>query len=325
MTETSPESSALIAPPAALAAGTAMTEHQQRRRGKLSKQWFVGVGFSLPLIIGLLCFSLYPVCASAYLSLTDYPIFDSPTYVGISNYRELARDPRFWLSVGNTLSFALVAVPLGVIVGLVLALLLNTKVRGIAFYRTMFFLPTVVPLVASCVLWNQILNPQQGLLNEALRGLHVPEALIPGWLTSEAWAKPALVLMSLWGAGGGMVLYLAALQDVSQELYEAASIDGATAWHRFWHVTLPAISPVLLYTTITGLIGAMQYFAQAMVMTGGGPWDATLFYSLNLFNTAFTEYRLGYASAMAWVMFVLVLGLTLIVLRLSRRHVHYQT
>ena len=245
--------------------------------------------------------------------------------MGLANYRELSHDPRFWLSVGNTLSFALVAVPLGVIVGLALALLLNTKVRGIAFYRTMFFLPTVVPLVASCVLWNQILNPQQGLLNEMLRHLHVPEAFIPGWLTSEHWAKPALVLMSLWGAGGGMVLYLAALQDVPPDLYEAASLDGATAWHRFRHVTLPAISPVILFTTITGLIGAMQYFAQAMVMTGGGPWDATLFYSLNLFNTAFTEYRLGYASAMAWVMFVLVLALTLVVLRLSRRHVHYQT
>ncbi|MGN6724681.1 MAG: carbohydrate ABC transporter permease [Tepidisphaeraceae bacterium] len=282
------------------------------------------MAFSAPLIAGLLCFTLLPVLGSAYLSFTQAPLFGRPVGVGVANYRELMGDARFWLSVRNTLSFALFAVPLGMVAGLAMALLLNTKVRGMAFYRTMFFLPTVVPTIASCVLWTQLLNPDHGLVNQFLRLSHVPETWIPGWLTSETWSKPALVLMSVWGAGGGMVLYLAALQDVPQELHEAAAIDGAGAWRRLYHVTLPAISPVLLFTAVTGLIGAMQYFAQAMVMTNGGPWDSTLFYSLNLFDTAFTEYRLGYASAMAWIMFLLVLLLTAAVLRISRRHVHYQ-
>jgi multiple sugar transport system permease protein len=189
----------------------------------------------------------------------------------------------------------------------------------------MFFLPTVVPLVATAVLWNQLLNPQQGLLNEFLRWLGMPEAWVPGWLTDERWAKPGLVLMSVWGCGGGMVLYLAALQEVPQDLYESAALDGANAWHRLIHITLPMISPVLLFTLVMGLIGVSQYFAQAYIMTGGGPWDATLFYALSLFNTAFTEYRLGYASAMAWVMFVLVLLATIAVMKLSGRFVYYHS
>ena len=178
--------------------------------------------------------------------------------------------------------------------------------------------------MASCVLWNQILNPQAGLINAALRFIGLPEGYIPGWLTDENWSKPALILMSVWAAGGGMVLYLAALQDVPQELYESASLDGATAWHRFLHVTLPMISPVILFNLVMGLIGVWQVFDNAYIMTGGGPWDSTLFYSLNLFNTAFTEFRFGYASAMAWVMFVIILTSTLAVIKLSGRFVHYQ-
>jgi multiple sugar transport system permease protein len=290
-----------------------------------SNRWPIGVAFCAPLIVGLCAMTVYPVIASFYYSLTDYPIFDPPQWAGLSNYRELLGDPRFWLSVGNTAYFAMMAVPLGMLVGLLLALLLNLKVRGMAFYRTMFFLPSIVPLIATCVLWNQILNPQFGLLNEALRSIGLPESWVPGWLVDESWSKPALVLMSLWGCGGGMVLYLAALQDVPQELYESAAIDGANAWHRLWHITLPMISPVLLFTLVMGLIGTMQYFAQAYVMTGGGPWDSTLFYALNLFNTAFTEYRLGYASAMAWIMFAIILGLTLAVMKLSTRFVYYHS
>ena len=209
--------------------------------------------------------------------------------------------------------------------GLLLALLLNLKVRGLALYRTMFFLPSIMPLIATCVLWNQILSPEHGLLNEMLRAMGVPETWVPGWLSDERWSKPGLVLMSLWGCGGGMVLYLAALQDVPQELYESAAIDGATAWHRLWHITLPMISPTLLFTAVTGIIGAMRYFEQAYVMTHGGPWDSTRFYSINLFDTAFQEYRLGYASAMAWVMFVIVLALTIGLMKLSNRFVHYNS
>ncbi len=289
------------------------------------RRWPVGLAFSLPLVIGLLMFTAYPVGMSLYYSLCSYPIFSPPRLIGLANYQELLRDPRFWLSLWNTFYYALAAVPLGMVAGLLLALLLNLKVKGLAFYRTLFFLPTVVPLVASCVLWNQILNPQQGLINEGLRFLGLPAAWTPGWLTSETWSKPALILMSLWGCGGGMVLYLAALQDVPQELYEAAALDGARAWHRLWYVTLPMISPVLLFTGIMGLIGAVQVFAQAFIMTGGGPAESTLFYSLKLFDTAFTEFRLGYASAMAWVMFVFILLATLAVMKLSNRFVYYHT
>jgi len=290
-----------------------------------TNRWPVGVAFCLPLIVGLGCLMIYPVFASFYFSLTDYPIFDPPKWVGLDNYAELIRDPRFWLGIWNTAYFALLAVPLGMLAGLMLALLLNLKVRGLAFYRTMFFLPSIVPLIATCVLWFQILNPQYGLLNEFLRFIGLPEAWVPGWLVDERWSKPGLVLMAIWGCGGGMVLYLAALQDVPQELHDSAAIDGATAWHRFRHVTVPMISPILLFTLVMGLIGTMQYFAQAYVMTGGGPWDSTLFYALNLFNTAFTEYRLGYASAMAWIMFAIILTVTLAMMKASNRFVYYHS
>lgn len=287
-----------------------------------------GIAFSSPLIFGLATLTLYPVLSSFYFSFTDYPTVSPPgaparIWVGLSNFNELAHDPRFWLSVWNTFYFVLFAVPLGMMVGLMLALLLNLKVRGLAFYRTMFFLPSIMPLIATCVLWFQILSPDHGLLNEFLRAFGLPESWVPRWLQDERWSKPGLVLMSLWGCGGGMVLYLAALQDVPQDLYESASLDGANAWHRLIHVTLPMISPTLLFTGVTGVIGAMQYFEQAYVMTHGGPNDSTLFYSVNLFETAFTEYRLGYASAMASMMFVIILALTLGLVKLTNRFVHY--
>lgn len=294
---------------------------RRRRHGR--RQWPIGVAFCLPLIGGLLGLTVFPVAMSFYFSLTDYPIFSPPQWVGGSNYRELVHDPRFWLSLWNTGYYAMLAVPLGMLIGLSLALLLNLKIRGMAFYRTMFFLPTIVPVVASAVIWNQILSAQHGLLNELLRWLGMPEAWVPGWLTDEHWSKPGLIVMSLWGAGGGMVMYLAALQDVPQDLYESAELDGANAWHRFRHITLPMISPILMFTFVMGLIGAMQYFSQAFIMTNGGPWDSTLFYSLNLFNTAFSEYRLGYASAMAWIMFAIILGLTFLVMKMSNRFVYY--
>jgi multiple sugar transport system permease protein len=283
-----------------------------------------GVAFSLPLILGLALFTLFPVISSFYFSVTDYPIFDPPRWVGMGNFRELIVDGRFWLSVWNTFYFVLFAVPLGMFAGIALALLLNLKVRGLAFYRTMFFLPSIVPLIATCVLWFQVLSPDHGLLNDGLRAIGLPERFIPRWLSDEHWSKAGLVLMSVWGCGGGMVLYLAALQDVPQELYESADLDGAGAWHRLWHITLPMISPTLLFVGITGVIGAMQYFEQAYVMTKGGPNDSTLFYSVNLFETAFTEYRLGYASAMAVVMFAIILGLTMTLVKFTRRFVHYQ-
>ncbi len=296
-----------------------------RRGGLNDNRWKVGVAFSMPLIVGLCALTAFPVISSFWFSLTEYPIFDPPRWVGAGNYAEMLKEPRFWVSAGNTAYFSFFSVPLGIIVGLLLALLLNLKVKGLAFFRTMFFLPSIVPLIATCVLWVQILNPDQGLLNSFLRFLHVPERWLPGWLASEVWSKPGLIMMSVWGCGGGMVLYLAALQDVPVDLYESSALDGANAWHRLWHITLPMISPVLMFTCIMGLIGSIQYFTQAYVMTQGGPWDSTLFYSLKLFNSAFTEYRLGYASAMAWLMFAVILLATLGVMKVSNRFVYYHS
>lgn len=283
-----------------------------------------GILFCAPLIFGLLAFTVLPVLASAWFSLCNYPILEPPRYVGGANYVELTRDAQFWHSVRNTFTYVVFAVPLGMVVGLGLALLMNLKVPGIRVFRTLYFLPTVVPLVANSVLWVRLLNPQQGLINGFLRLLHLPESWMPGWLSDEHWALPGLVLMSLWGAGGGAVLYVAALKDVPGELYEAAELDGASKIQQFRRVTIPMISPVLLFTGIMGLIGGFQEFARAFIMTKGGPWDSTLFYCMHLFNSAFTEFRLGYASAMAWVLFGVILIATIIVMRSSAKHVEYE-
>ena len=283
-----------------------------------------GLAFCSPLIFGLVAFTILPVVASLWFSLCNYPILDPPRFVGTANYTELARDDQFWHSVRNTFTYVLGAVPLGMAIGLGLALLLNQKVKGIKVFRTLFFLPTVVPLVANSVLWVRLLDPQQGLVNSFLRMLHLPESWMPGWLSDEHWALPGLVLMSLWGAGGGAILYVAALQDVPSELFEAAELDGASPVQRFRRITIPMISPVLLFTGVMGLIGGFQEFARAFVMTNGGPWDSTLFYCLHLFNSAFTEFRLGYASAMAWVLFAIILTATVVVMRSSMKHVQYE-
>lgn len=290
----------------------------------MKRRTLTGILFCSPLIFGLIVFTVIPVGLSFWFSLCNYPILDPPRFVGTANYQELVRDEQFWHSVRNTFTYVLMSVPLGMAAGLGLALLLNQKVAGIKVFRTLFFLPTVVPLVANSVLWVRLLNPQQGLINSFLRAIHVSENWIPGWLSDEHWALPGLVLMSLWGAGGGAVLYVAALQDVPSELFEAAELDGAGPVQRFRNVTIPMISPVLLFTGIMGLIGGFQEFARAFVMTAGGPWDSTLFYCLHLFNSAFTEFRLGYASAMAWVLFAIILVATVVVMRSSQKHVQYE-
>jgi multiple sugar transport system permease protein len=289
------------------------------------RRTIVGLSFTSPYLLGLAALTFYPVAASFYYSLCRYGVFSPPEFLGAANYTEMfARDPRLMTSFWNTFVYTIFAVPLGMVVALVLALLLNLKVRGQAFYRTFFFLPAIVPIVASSVLWIWVLNPQFGLINTVLRSLNVPEAWIPNWLASPKWSKPALILMSTWGAGHTMILYLAALQEVPRELYEAAEIDGAGSWGRIVHVTLPMISPILFFTLVMGLIGSFQYFTQAWIMTSGGPADSTLFYSLYLFNQAFLNFRMGYASAMAWVLFLIILVATALVFRAAARRVHYE-
>lgn len=293
------------------------------------KNVFTGLAFTSLWIVGLGVFTAYPVIASLYYSFCDYSILKSAVWIGGENYRELAGDSLFWKSLGNTLLYAALSVPIGTAVALGLAMLLNCDVRGRPFFRVVFYLPSIVPVVASSMLWLWIFNGEHGLLNGVLAPVLGWFGLTPpAWFADPAWSKPALVIMSLWGVGNAMVIYLAGLQNVPKELYEAAAIDGASAWKRFRHVTLPGIAPVVYFNVVMGLIGAMQVFAQAFIIsdaanggTGthdGAPARSLLFYTMYLFTTAFHDLRMGYASAMAYVLFIVIAVLTWMATRLSR-------
>jgi multiple sugar transport system permease protein len=292
------------------------------------RQLRAGLGFTALWVVGLGVFTAYPVLASVYYSFCDYSVLTSPVWIGTENYQRLWQDDLFWRALRNTLYFAVFSVPLGAIASLSLALLLNQDVRGRPFFRALFYLPSIVPAVASSMLWLWIFNGQYGLLNFVLTPILGLIGLQPPiWLADPNWAKPALVMMSLWGVGNSMIIYLAGLQDVPKELYEAAEIDGAGAWRKFWHITLPCISPVIYFNVLMGTIGALQVFTQAFIMSGGtddgSPARSTLFYALYLFGQAFYQLRMGYASAMAWILFVMIVTLTWLATKLSAKHVHY--
>ena len=282
--------------------------------------------FLSPWIIGFLLFGAGPILASLVLSFTDYSLFTPPRWVGWANYRELfAQDPLIWKAFYNTAFYTVFAVPLGTIGALLLAVLLNREVRGIAIWRTVYYLPTIVSGVAMAVLWRWIFNPEVGLANTLLgpflRLLDLPN---PKWLLEPALAKPAYIIMSLWGIGGGMVIFLAGLQGIPKQLYEAAELDGAGPIARFFHVTVPMLSPIILFSLTMGTIGSFQVFAQAYVMTGRGPDNSTLFYVLYLFDQAFRYFRMGYGAAMAWVLFGVILLVTLTKFALAKRWVYYE-
>lgn len=283
-----------------------------------------GLLFITPWILGFLGFELYPLIMSIYYSFTEYNVIQAPAWSGLANYQELFfDDPVFWRSLYNTLYFTLFAVPLALVAGIGIAVLLNQKVPAMSVFRTLFFLPSIVPLVASSVLWLWVLDPDSGLINTALYQFFGIEG--PGWLADANWSKPALILMSLWGIGGAIVIFLAGLADVPATLYEAAEIDGAGPWQKFRNVTLPMLTPTILFNLVMGLIGAFQYFTQVYVMTGGKgtPVDSTMFYALYLYRMSFFYLRMGYASAMAWMLFVVILAATLGVLLSSKRWVYY--
>ncbi len=298
--------------------------HNVRRRSSPSARRDLrnGLLFATPWLVGFSVFIAFPIVASLFYSFCEYDAIRSPRWVGLDNYRTmLFDDDLFWKSLGNTLYMVAFGLPVGLAASLGIALLLNQRLRGMAFYRTVFYLPSITPVVATSILWLWLLNPQIGLVNIMLTSLGVGNP--PGWLMAPAYAKPALILMGRWGAGGGMVIYLAARQDVPEALNEAAALDGAGPLQRFRHVTLPMLSPVILFNLVMGLIGSFQYFTQAYVMTSGGPQDSTTFYALHLFNRAFLDFRMGYASAMAWALFLVTLACTAVVLRSSARWVYY--
>jgi len=286
------------------------------------REAFAGYLFALPAILGLAIFTLGPITATLVYSFTRYEIITPAVWEGFENYRRLFTADRYFLkALWNTFYFAALSVPVNIGLALGLALLLNHPIRGQSLYRTFFYLPTVVPLVAGSLLWAWLFNGEYGLINILLGYLHLPQ--LP-WLTSEHLSKPALVIMGLWNAGGGMIIFLAALQGVPRSLYEAARLDGAGSWSSFRHITLPMISPAMFFMTVMGLIGALQVFAQAYLMTAGGPVNSTLFYVLYLYREAFQNLNMGAASAMAWVLFLIILAISGLQFAFARRWVYYE-
>lgn len=305
------------------AGGGALLYRRRLRRlaPRRRQEAWAGLLFVAPWIAGFTLFTSGPILVSLVLSFTSFTVVRPARWIGLANFRELFwTDPLAWKALSNT-CFMLLGVPLNLMVGLGLALLLHRGVRGIALYRTVYYLPSIVPAVASSLLWIWIFHPQSGLANEALSWFGIAGPL---WLEDPDWAKPAIIIHGLWGAGGGLLIWLAGLQGVPQSLYEAADIDGAGPWNRFRHITLPMLTPYIFFQLVMGTIGTLQIFTQAVVMTGGGPQDSTLFYVYHLFNNAFLYFRMGYASAMAWLLFALILAMTLVQLWLSRRWVYQE-
>jgi multiple sugar transport system permease protein len=282
-----------------------------------------GYIFLLPWLLGLIIFWVGPILTSAYFSLLEYDVLSPPKFIGIENYsRAFTADKQFWPSLQRTLVYAITVVPLGLVGSLLLALLLNQNAKGTSLFRTFFFLPHLTPVVALALLWTWLFNPAVGPINVALGWVGIEG---PGWLTSKQWALPAVIMIALWAGMGGnsMLIFLAGLQGVPKELLEAAEIDGAGSWSKFWNVTLPTISPTILFNLILGIIGALKVFTISFVATNGGPSYATWFYALHIYNQAFHYFRMGYGAALAWIFVVILLAFTYLQLNISRRWVYY--
>jgi multiple sugar transport system permease protein len=297
-----------------------------RKKRNLNQRQKEAISFYLfisPWIIGFILFYLGPVVASFYFSLTNWDLLTPPKFIGMANYVKIfTRDPLFLQSLKVTLVYTFTYVPLDLILGLLIALLLNRPIKGIGIFRTIFYLPSVLTGVAYVVMWMWIFNPQVGLINTLLKYIGITG---PRWLLDPKYALWALVLMSIFQVGRSMVIYLAGLQDVPKELQEAASIDGANAWGRFWKITLPLLTPSILFNLIFGMIMTFQSFTNVYIATNGGPLDATLFYVLYLYQKAFSLLEMGYASALAWILFLMVLVLTIIIFKTSGKWVFYRS
>jgi len=301
-----------------------MQRTRRRRMGMARREAVEGYLFISPWIVGFILFTIGPMLASLYFSFTDYNIISAPRWAGLSNYAEILReDPLFWQSIKVTLYYAALSLPSGLVLGFCLAALLNQKIPGVNLWRTVYFLPSVISGVSVAILWMRIFNPRMGLLNAFLRSIGIKG---PGWMSDPQWSIPALAIVSLWSVGGGMIIYLAGLQSVPPPLYDAAKVDGASAWQRLRHVTLPMMTPVIFYNLVTGLIATFQFFTVVFIMTEGmgNPARSTLFYNLYLYMNAFRFLEMGYASALAWLLFLFVLLLTAAVFRSSQYWVFYE-
>ncbi|MEN6480235.1 MAG: sugar ABC transporter permease [Anaerolineales bacterium] len=277
--------------------------------------------FAAPWLFGFLVFTAGPMLYSVALGFFDYDFFTPPKWVGVANYVNLfAKDELFWQSLKVTTIYSVVSIPLRLVLGFLIALLMNQDVPGIYVFRSLFYVPTILPSVATSFLWMWILNPQYGLINYALEAILGIQG--PGWLASEAWALPALIIMSLWGVGGPMVIYLAGLQGIPRHLYEACDLDGGNAVAKFWFITIPMMSPIIFFNLVMGVINSFQVFTSSYLMTQGGPNYATYFYMLYLYDTSFRYFRMGYGSALAWVLFFIIMSLTLLNFIGSKRWVY---
>ena len=298
-------------------------ERPPRRRSwrKFVRKNYEGWLFASPWIIGFLLWTLGPMIASFGLAFTEWDLFSPARWVGLENVNEMLRDPLVGKALKVTTLYALVSVPLSIFFGMSLALLLNAKIRGLRFYRTAFYLPSVLSGVAVALLWRWLFSPEFGLINLMLSYVGIQG---PSWLGDERWALPSLVMMSIWGVGASTIIYLAGLQGIPTDLFEAAEVDGARGWDRLIHITLPMMTPVLFFQLVVGFIAALQIFTQAYIMTNGGPNNATMFMILYLYRNAFQFFRMGYASALAWVLFIYILVLTVLIFRSSSSWVYYE-
>jgi multiple sugar transport system permease protein len=294
-----------------------------QRRGSLARREEIAFYlFASPWLIGFVLWIAGPMVISLALSFSDYAVITAPTFTGLENFIQIfTNDELVWQALRVTVTYAIGAIPLTLFSSLLLALLMNQRVRGIAGFRTIYYMPAVISGVPVALLWMWILNPDFGIANNALAAIGIEG---PKWLFSETWVIPSFIIMSLWTIGAPMVIYLAGLQSIPQHLYEAAEIDGAGPWTKFFHVTLPLISPIIFFNAIMGVIGSFQIFTPAYVMTNGGPANASLFYGLYLYNNAFKYFKMGYASSLAWLMFVIILLLTIVVIRSSPYWVYYE-
>jgi multiple sugar transport system permease protein len=304
---------------------TAVTAAAGHRRASIARrrQNLLGYLWISPWLLGFVIFTAGPMIASLVLSFANYRIIVPPTWAGVRNYVfALTEDNLFWPSMGKTFYFMLVSVPTGLLGSLLLAMLLNQRVRGESIFRTFFYLPSLTPAAAAAILWVWLLHAEVGMVNYLLSFFGIQG---PPWLASVRWAMPAIILISLWtGIGGGrMIIFLAGLQGVPQEFYEAAEIDGAGVWRKFLNITLPMISPTIFFNLVLGIIGALQVFTTAFIVTKGGPGRATWFFALHIYMNAFEYFDMGYASTLAWILFLVLLVFTIIQLRLSDRWVFY--
>ena len=304
-----------------LKAAVAVSSVRRQRAGFLVREARDGFLFTLPFLLGVTLFWVGPMLYSIFLVTQDWTMLSPPRFVGLGNFRQLLEDELIATALWNTSYYTFLGVPLQLTVAFALAVALNQGIRGTGVYRTIFYLPSITPVVASAVVWLQIFNTDFGVLNNFLVLFGIPRLK---WLWNPVLAKPAFILMSLWSVGPAMVIFLAALQNVPVELLEAAQIDGAGSWARFRHITIPMVSPVLLFNMVMGIIGSFQVFTASFVMTGGGPQNATLFAVLYIYHLGFRMYKMGFAATLSWVLFAIIMVFTVIQVRLSNRWVYYE-